>query len=237
MDSCFHRILLKVSGEFLMGDLDYGLDVKTVDRIAGEVKSIHESGLEVCIVIGGGNIFRGVSAAAYGMHRAVADNIGMLATVMNSIAFQNSLERLGIETRVMSALAMPNICEQYLQRRAIRHLEKGRVVICAAGSGNPYFTTDTAAALRALEMNCEVLLKATKVDGVYDSDPVTNPNAKFFGKLSYFDVITKNLKIMDSTAVNLMKDNNIPIIVFSLKEQGNLENALNGQGKYTLISE
>ncbi len=236
--SCrFHRILLKISGEFLMGDLEYGLDVKTVDRIAAEVKSVHDSGTEVCIVIGGGNIFRGISAAAYGMHRAVADNIGMLATVMNSIAFQNSLERLNVETRVMSALAMPNVCEQYLQRRAVRHLQKGRVVICAAGSGNPYFTTDTAAALRALETNCDVLIKATKVDGVFDSDPVVNSNAKFFDKLSYNDVITKNLKVMDSTAVTLMKDNNIPIIVFSLKDQGNLEKVLQGQGKYSLISE
>ena len=236
--SCrFHRILLKISGEFLMGDLEYGLDVKTVDRIAAEVKSVHDSGTEVCIVIGGGNIFRGISAAAYGMHRAVADNIGMLATVMNSIAFQNSLERLNVETRVMSALAMPNVCEQYLQRRAVRHLQKGRVVICAAGSGNPYFTTDTAAALRALETNCDVLIKATKVDGVFDSDPVVNSNAKFFDKLSYNDVITKNLKVMDSTAVTLMKDNNIPIVVFSLKDQGNLEKVLQGQGKYSLISE
>lgn len=236
--SCrFHRILLKISGEFLMGDLEYGLDVKTVDRIAAEVKSVHDSGTEVCIVIGGGNIFRGISAAAYGMHRAVADNIGMLATVMNSIAFQNSLERLNVETRVMSALSMPNVCEQYLQRRAVRHLQKGRVVICAAGSGNPYFTTDTAAALRALETNCDVLIKATKVDGVFDSDPVVNSNAKFFDKLSYNDVITKNLKVMDSTAVTLMKDNNIPIIVFSLKDQGNLEKVLQGQGKYSLISE
>ena len=231
----FHRILLKVSGEFLMGDRDYGLDVKTVDRIAEEVKIVRDFGVEVCIVVGGGNIFRGVSAAAYGMHRAAADNIGMLATVMNSIAFQNSLERVGVDTRVMSAIHMPNICEPYIQRKAIRHLDKGRVVICAAGSGNPYFSTDTAAVLRALETNCETFIKATKVDGVYDSDPVKNPNARFLEKLSYDEVIDKNIKIMDHTAITLAKENGIPMIVFSLKEKGNLEKVLLRTGKYSLI--
>ncbi|MBO7454658.1 MAG: UMP kinase [Alphaproteobacteria bacterium] len=231
----FHRVLLKISGEFLMGDRDYGLDVKTVDRIAEEVKAIRDFGVEVCIVIGGGNIFRGVSAAAYGMHRAAADNIGMLATVMNSIAFQNSLERVGVDTRVMSAIHMPNICEPYIQRKAIRHLDKGRVVICAAGSGNPYFSTDTAAVLRALETNCETFIKATKVDGVFDSDPVKNPNAKFLEKLSYDEVIDKNIKIMDHTAITLAKENGIPMIVFSLKEKGNLEKVLLRTGKYSLI--
>ena len=231
----FHRILLKVSGEFLMGDRDYGLDVKTVDRIAEEVKVIRGLGIEVCIVVGGGNIFRGVSAAAYGMHRAVADNIGMLATVMNSIAFQNSLERVSVDTRVMSAIHMPNVCEPYIQRRAIRHLDKGRVVICAAGSGNPYFTTDTAAVLRALETNCDAFIKATKVDGVYDSDPVKNPNAQFLQKLSYSEVIDKNIKVMDHTAITLAKENGIPMIVFSLKEKGNLEKVLSGTGKCSLI--
>ena len=218
-----------------MGDLEYGLDVKTVDRIAEEVKVIRDFGIEVCIVIGGGNIFRGVSAAAYGMHRAAADNIGMLATVMNSIAFQNSIERLGVDTRVMSAIQMPNVCEQYIQRRAIRHLNKGRVVICAAGSGNPYFTTDTAAVLRALETNCDIFIKATKVDGVYDSDPVKNPNAVFLEKLSYDEVIDRNIKVMDHTAITLAKENNIPMIVFSLKEKGNLEKVLLGTGRYSLI--
>jgi uridylate kinase len=231
----FHRILLKISGEFLMGDRDYGLDVKTVDRIAREVKIIRNLGIEICIVIGGGNIFRGVSAAAYGMHRAAADNIGMLATVMNSIAFQNSLERIGVDTRVMSAIHMPNVCEPYIQRRAIRHLDKGRVVICAAGSGNPYFTTDTAAVLRALETNCDTFVKATKVDGVYDSDPVKNPNAQFLGKLSYDEVIDRNIKVMDHTAITLAKENGIPMIVFSLREEGNLEKVLLGTGKHSLI--
>lgn len=231
----FHRVLLKISGEFLMGDRDYGLDVKTVDRIAEEVKAIRDFGVEVCIVVGGGNIFRGVSAAAYGMHRAAADNIGMLATVMNSIAFQNSLERVGVDTRVMSAIHMPNICEPYIQRKAIRHLDKGRVVICAAGSGNPYFSTDTAAVLRALETNCETFIKATKVDGVFDSDPIKNPNARFLEKLSYDEVIDKNIKIMDHTAITLAKENGIPMIVFSLKEKGNLEKVLLRTGKYSLI--
>ena len=231
----FHRVLLKISGEFLMGDRDYGFDVKTVDRIAEEVKAIRDFGVEVCIVVGGGNIFRGVSAAAYGRHRAAAANIGMLATVMNSIAFQNSLERVGVDTRVMSAIHMPNICEPYIQRKAIRHLDKGRVVICAAGSGNPYFSTDTAAVLRALETNCETFIKATKVDGVFDSDPVKNPNAKFLEKLSYDEVIDKNIKIMDHTAITLAKENGIPMIVFSLKEKGNLEKVLLRTGKYSLI--
>lgn len=231
----FRRILLKISGEFLMGDRDHGLDVKTVDRIAEEVKNVRDFGIEVCVVIGGGNIFRGVSAAAYGMHRAAADNIGMLATVMNSIAFQNSLERIGVDTRVMSAIHMPNICEPYIQRKAIRHLDKGRVVICAAGSGNPYFSTDTAAVLRALETNCEALIKATKVDGVYDSDPVKSPNAQFLEKLSYDDVIDKNIKIMDHTAITLAKENGMPMVVVSLKEKGNLEKVLLRTGKYSLI--
>ncbi|GHU12668.1 uridylate kinase [Alphaproteobacteria bacterium] len=236
MEKKYRRILLKISGEFLMGNLDYGVDVKTVDRIAGEIVSIYKDGYQVCVVVGGGNIFRGVSAAAYGMHRSVADNIGMLATVMNAIAFQNSAERLGIQTRVMSAIPMPNICEPYLRRKALRHLEKGRLVICAAGSGNPYFTTDTAATLRALEMGCDVLMKATKVDGVYTSDPEKNTDAKFIGKLSYKEVIEKDIRVMDQTAVTLAKENNIPIIVFSLKECGNLGRVLAGEWPCSLIS-
>lgn len=232
----FQRILLKISGEFLMGNLEYGLDVQTVDDIAAEVKEAHDGGIEICVVIGGGNIFRGVSAAAYGMHRAAADNIGMLATVMNAIAFQNSLERIGVPTRVMSAISMPSVCEPYLRRRAVRHLNKGRVVICAAGSGNPYFTTDTAAALRALETNCDVLIKATKVDGVFDSDPEKNSSAKFLSKLSYQEVIEKNLRVMDQTAVALARENAIPLIVFSLKERGNLKKVLQGTGKCSVIS-
>lgn len=235
MDKQKRRILLKISGEFLMGDLDFGIDVKTIDRIAGEVRSIHEKGFEICIVIGGGNIFRGVSAAAFGMHRSVADGIGMLATVMNSVAFQNSLERIGVPSRVMSAISMPDICEPYMRRRALRHLEKNRVVIFAAGSGNPYFTTDTAAALRASEMGCEVIMKATKVKGVYDKDPVKNSDAVFYEKLSYKDIFDKDIKVMDQTAITLAKDNNIPIVVFSLHEEGNLEKVLCGNGVCSTI--
>jgi uridylate kinase len=220
-----------------MGNLRYGIDVGMVDRIAREVRELHNNkGLEVCMVIGGGNIFRGVLGAAYGMHRAAADNIGMLATIMNSIAFQTSLEKLGVKTRVMSAISMPTICEAYIRRKAIRHLEKRRVVICAAGSGNPYFTTDTAAILRALEMECELLLKATKVAGVYDSDPQKNPKAVFFDKLSYKDVLDKNLKVMDQTAITLAQENNIPIYVFSLEEEGNLEKVLSKEGRCSIIS-
>ena len=235
MDSKKHRILLKLSGEFLMGDLEFGLDVKTVDRIAGDVKAVYDAGCEVCIVIGGGNIFRGVSAASYGMHRAVADGIGMLATVMNSVAFQNSLERLGVDTRVMSAISMPAICEQYIRRKALRHLSKGRVVICSAGSGNPYFTTDTGAILRALELDCDMLLKATKVDGVYDSDPMKNPDAKFLKEISYSEAMEKNIRVMDQTAITLASENKMPLVVFSLKEPGNLSKVLSGNGVYSVI--
>jgi uridylate kinase len=219
-----------------MGNMEFGLDVKTVDRIAGEIKRVQCNGYEICIVIGGGNIFRGVSGAAYGMHRAAADNIGMLATVMNSIAFQNSLERQGVITRIMSAISMPNICEPYIRRKAIRHLEKKRIVICAAGSGNPYFTTDTAAILRALETGCDVLMKATKVAGVYDSDPQKNPNAVMFETLSYKDVFDKNIKIMDQTAITLAQENNMPIFVFSLEEEGTFEKVLAGDGICSIIS-
>jgi uridylate kinase len=231
-----HRILLKVSGEFLMGDREFGIDVKTIDRIAGEVKSVHGNGYEICIVVGGGNFFRGVSGAAYGMHRAAADNIGMLATIMNSIALQNSLEKQGVSTRVMSAIPMPSVCEPYIRRKAIRHLEKKRIVICAAGSGNPYFTTDTAAILRALETGCDVLMKATKVAGVYDSDPQSNPNAVLLKTLSYKDVFDKHIKVMDQTAITLAQENNMPIFVFSLEEEGTFEKILSGNGVYSVIS-
>lgn len=219
-----------------MGDLEYGLDVKTVDRIAVDVKAVHDAGYEICIVIGGGNIFRGISAAAYGMHRAVADGIGMLATVMNSVAFQNSLERLGVDTRVMSAISMPTICEQYVRRKALRHLSEKRIVISAAGSGNPYFTTDTGAILRALELDCDILMKATKVDGVYDCDPEKNPNAKFLKTLSYRDAVEKNIRVMDQTAITLARENNMPLVVFSLKEAGNLSKILSGNGIYSIIN-
>lgn len=231
----YRRILLKLSGEFLMGDLSFGVDVKAVDRVASEVSSIHKDGYEICIVIGGGNIFRGISAAAYGMHRVAADNIGMLATVMNSIAFQNSLEKIGVPTRVMSAIAMPTVCEPYIRRKALCHLEKNRVIICAAGSGNPYFTTDTAATLRASELDCDVLIKATKVDGVYTADPELNPDAKFFERISYKDVIEKDIRVMDQTAITLARENNIPIIVFSIKTSGNLERVLSGDVRCSII--
>ncbi|MDR2645617.1 MAG: UMP kinase [Holosporaceae bacterium] len=230
------RILLKISGEFLMGNSDFGLDIEMVDRIAREVRRVYESGYEVCIVIGGGNIFRGISGAAHGMHRTTADNIGMLATIMNSIAFQNSLEKNGVPTRVLSAVPMPSICEPYIRRKALRHIGKKRIVIFAAGSGNPYFTTDTAAILRALETGCDVLMKATKVAGVYDSDPKQNKNAILFKKLSYRDVFEKNIKVMDQTAITLAQENNMPIYVFSLQEEGNLEKVLSGDGFYSIIS-
>ncbi|MBQ7673961.1 MAG: UMP kinase [Alphaproteobacteria bacterium] len=232
----YQRVLLKLSGEFLMGDQNYGLDVKAVDRVAGEVASAYRKGYEICMVIGGGNIFRGISAAAYGMHRAAADNVGMLATVMNSIAFQNSLEKIGVPTRVLSAITMPTVCEPYLRRKALRHLEKKRVVICSAGSGNPYFTTDTAAALRALELGCDVLIKATKVAGVFTSDPEKNSDAQFIEKMSYKDVIEKDIKVMDQTAITLAKENSMPIIVFSIKEEGNFEKVLSGDGRCSIIS-
>lgn len=219
-----------------MGEQNYGLDVKAVDRVAGEVASAYEKGYEICMVIGGGNIFRGISAAAYGMHRAAADSVGMLATVMNSIAFQNSLEKIGVPTRVLSAIAMPNVCEAYVRRKALRHLEKRRVVICAAGSGNPYFTTDTAAALRALELCCDVLIKATKVAGVFTTDPEKHTDAEFIEKISYKDVIEKDIRVMDQTAITLAKENNMPIIVFSIKEAGNFEKVLSGEGRCSIIS-
>ncbi|MDR1375609.1 MAG: UMP kinase [Holosporaceae bacterium] len=236
MEEKKHRILLKISGEFLMGDLGFGIDVKTIDRIAGEIKSIYDDGYEICIVIGGGNIFRGISAASYGMHRAAADNIGMLATIMNSIAFQNSLEKQHVPARVMSAIAMPTICESYIRRKALRHLEKRRVLIFAAGSGNPYFTTDTAAAMRALETGCEVLIKATTVAGIYDSDPKKNPRAVLLKEVSYKDVLEKDIRVMDHTAITLTRENDIPIIVFSLNEEGSLRKVLSGEGNYSIIS-
>lgn len=232
----FHRVLLKLSGEFLMGDQNYGVDVKAVDRVAGEVASVYNAGREICMVIGGGNIFRGISAAAYGMHRAAADNVGMLATVMNAITFQNSLEKIGVPTRVLSAISMPTICEPYIRRKALRHLEKKRVVICAAGSGNPYFTTDTAAALRALELGCDVLMKATKVAGVFTSDPEKHKDAQFIARLSYKEVFDRDIRVMDQTAITLTKENGMPVIVFSIKEPGNFEKVFSGEGRYSLIS-
>ena len=207
----YRRVLLKVSGEALMGDRDYGQDPAIVMRIAAEIKAVHSLGVEVAVVIGGGNIFRGVAGAAAGMERATADYMGMLATIMNSLALQGALERVGIPTRVQSAIAMQAICEPYIRRRAMRHMEKGRVVIFAAGTGNPFFTTDTAAALRASEMGCNALLKATKVDGVYDADPKKVANAKRYERLSYLDVLSQDLQVMDASAISLARENRIPI--------------------------
>jgi uridylate kinase len=225
----FKRILLKLSGEALMGDGKYGISPKVLQQIAGEVREVVELGVEVGMVIGGGNIFRGVSASTEGMDRASADYMGMLATVINSLAMQDALEKLGVFTRVQSAIDMQQLAEPYIRRRAVRHLEKGRVVIFAAGTGNPYFTTDTAASLRAMEINAEVILKATKVDGIYTADPVKDPTATRFKQLSYLDVLKKNLKVMDSTAISLCMDNELPIIVFDLHVKGNITRAVLGE--------
>ena len=236
-DLKYRRVLLKVSGEALMGERDYGLDPVVVSRIADEIKSVHALGVEVCVVIGGGNIFRGVSGAAVGMERASADYMGMLATVINSLAMQNGLEQRGIATRVQSAISMQSICEPYIRRRAIRHLEKGRVVIFGAGTGNPFFTTDTAAALRASEMGCDALLKATKVDGVYDADPHRVANAKRFDRLSYHDVLARDLQVMDQAAISLARENRIPILVFSIFESGGFAEVVQGKGRFTIVDD
>ena len=228
---------MKLSGEALMGRLEYGLEPKIVERIATEVRDVAKMGVEICLVIGGGNIFRGVSGAATGMDRASADYMGMLATVINALAMQNALERVGIDTRVLSAIPMENVCEPYIRRRAGRHMEKGRVVIFAAGTGNPFFTTDTAAALRASEMNCDMLLKATKVDGVYSDDPVKNSEAERYDKLSYHDVLARNLKVMDASAISLARENSIPIVVFSIYDRGAFANVISGEGRRTIIDD
>jgi uridylate kinase len=232
----FKRVLLKVSGEALMGDREYGLDPVTVERIAAEVKAVVEMGVQVCLVIGGGNIYRGVSGAAGGMERASADYMGMLATVINSLAVQNALERLGVSTRVQSAIPMTTVCEPYIRRRAVRHMEKGRVVIFAAGTGNPFFTTDTAAALRASEMGCDALLKGTKVDGVYTADPVKDPTATRYEKLTYLDVLARDLGVMDASAISLARESDIPILVFSITEPNGFANIFRGDGRYTIVT-
>ncbi len=231
----YKRVLIKVSGEALMGDQGYGIDVAVTRRIAKELAAVHANDIELCLVVGGGNIFRGLSASKAGIERATADYMGMLATVMNALALQSALENQGVDTRVMSAITMENVCEPYIRRRADRHLEKGRVVIFAAGTGNPYFTTDTAAALRAAEMQCNALLKGTQVDGVYDSDPKSNPDAKRYDQLSYQKVLADDLRVMDASAVTLMRDNSIPIIVFSIHETGGFDAVLQGQGDCTII--
>lgn len=231
----FKRVLLKLSGEALMGDATYGIDPEVLATIAQQVQTVRERGVEIAIVVGGGNIFRGLAAASKGMDRAQGDYIGMLATVMNSLALQEALEHLGVFTRVMSAIEMQAVAEPYIRRRAIRHLEKGRVVIFAAGTGNPYFTTDTTASLRALEIGADCIMKATKVDGVYDSDPKTNPNAVKFDELRYMEVLNLGLQVMDSTAISLAMDNNLPIIVFNLNHEGNIERALLGEPVGTIV--
>ena len=233
----FKRILLKLSGEVLMGEQKYGIDTLFVARLAAEVKAAKETGLQLCLVIGGGNIFRGMAGAAQGMDRAQADYMGMLATIMNALAMQNALEQIGVETRVQSAIQMDAVCEPVIRRRAERHLEKGRVVIFAAGVGSPYFTTDSGAALRAAEMKCDALFKGTSVDGVYDADPKKVESATRYETLSYDTVLANNLKVMDASAVALCRDNKIPIVVFSIREQGNLAKVLAGQGIQTIVQE
>ena len=233
----FKRILLKLSGEVLMGEQKYGIDTLFVARLAAEVKAAKETGLQLCLVIGGGNIFRGMAGAAAGMDRAQADYMGMLATIMNALAMQNALEQLGVETRVQSAIQMDAVCEPVIRRRAERHLEKGRVVIFAAGVGSPYFTTDSGAALRSAEMKCDALFKGTSVDGVYDADPKKVASATRYETLSYDTVLANNLKVMDASAVALCRDNKIPIVVFSIREQGNLAKVLAGQGVQTIVQE
>ncbi|HXR95072.1 MAG TPA: UMP kinase [Rhizomicrobium sp.] len=233
----YARVLLKVSGEALMGEGNYGIDVATVDRIAADVKEAADSGTQICMVIGGGNIFRGLAGAAKGIDRATADYMGMLATVMNALAMQAALDRSGLASRVQSAIPMSSVCEPYIRRRAIRHMEKGRVVIFAAGTGNPFFTTDTAAALHAAEMNCDAMLKATQVDGVYSADPKKYPDAVRYESLSYHEVLARDLAVMDASAISLSRENGIPILVFSLHDKGALARVLKGQGRATIIKE
>jgi uridylate kinase len=232
----YRRVLLKISGEALMGSRDYGLEAEMVEQIARDVKAVRDLGVEVCVVIGGGNIFRGLAGAASGMERATADYMGMLATVINSLAMQNALERLDVATRVQSAIPMASVAEPYIRRRAERHMEKGRVVIFGAGTGNPFFTTDTAAALRASEMGCDLLLKGTKVDGVYDDDPVKNPEARRFETLTYHQVLSQDLTVMDHAAISLARENAIPIMVFSIYQEGAFAQVVRGQGRCTIIT-
>ena len=232
----YRRILLKVSGEVLMGDQPFGIDLATLDAVASDIGEVVRAGVELCLVIGGGNIFRGVSMAGRGMERASADYMGMLATVMNALALQSALEKAGVETRVQSAIPMDAVCEPYIRRRALRHLEKGRVVIFAAGLGAPFFTTDTPAALRAAEMGCDALLKGTSVDGVYTADPKKDASAQRYDHLSYLEVLANDLRVMDASAIALMRDNGIPIVVFSIRERGNLMRVLMGDGVHTTIA-
>jgi uridylate kinase len=233
----FHRVLLKLSGEALMGDEPYGVDLPRIERISAEIAEVHAEGVEIALVVGGGNIYRGLSAAAYGMDRATADYAGMLATVLNALTLQDVLEHHGADTRILSALGIPEVAEPYIRRRAIRHLEKGRIVILAGGTGNPFVTTDTAAALRARELEADILLKATKVDGVYSEDPEQNPHALRYEKLTYNQVLRDNLRVMDTSAVSLCRDARLPILVFNFKREKNIERAIAGHPVGTLVSE
>lgn len=233
----YKRVLLKMSGEALMGGKEFGLDPETVARIAQDVKDVVDMGIQVCIVVGAGNIFRGVSGASSGMDRTTADHMGMLGIVINALCLQNALENIGVDTRVQSAIRMDQICETYIRRRAMRHMEKGRVVIFAAGTGNPYFTSDTGASLRASEMNCDLIAKGTKVNGIYTADPFKDPDAKKFDRLTYMDVLTKDLKVMDATAVSLARENHVPVMVFSIREKGNFAKVLKGEGEFTIVSD
>ena len=232
----YKRVLLKLSGEALMGDQGFGISSQVIKYVAEEIRSIFDLGVQIAIVVGGGNIFRGIAASSYGMDRTSADHMGMLATVINSLALQDALEKKGVATRIQSAISMHEVAEPYILRRAVRHLEKGRVVIFAAGTGNPYFTTDTAAVLRAQEIHAEILLKATKVDGLYDSDPVINKDAKFLGRVKYMEVLEKQLKVMDMTAISLAMDNNLPLAIFNLKKKGNIRKVICGEDIGTRIN-
>ncbi len=232
----YRRVLLKLSGEALMGDRGYGLDPGAVERMAREILAVHDMSVQVCIVVGGGNMFRGASDSALGIERVTADHIGMLATVINALALQSALESVGLQTRVQSAIPIDTVCEPYIRRRAERHIEKGRVVVFAAGTGSPFFTTDTAAALRAAEMGCDVLLKATKVDGVYSEDPMLAADAKRYERLSYVDVLSRDLRVMDASAITLARENGIPIVVFSIRKGGAFVDVVTGRGKFTVIA-
>ena len=232
----YKRVLLKMSGEVLMGTKEFGIDPSVVQRVARDVKEAIDLGVEVCIVVGAGNIFRGVSGASQGMDRTTADYMGMLGICINALALQNALEQIGVQTRVQSAIHMNAICEPYIRRKAMRHMEKGRVVIFAAGTGNPYFTTDTTGALRASEMDCDAIFKGTKVDGVYTADPFKDPSATRFDRISYMDVLTKDLKVMDATAISLARENRVPIVIFNIREDGNFARVLKGEGKCTVVS-
>ncbi|MCB1043271.1 MAG: UMP kinase [Acidobacteria bacterium] len=233
----YQRVLLKLSGEALMGPGQFGIDLDTINKIAGEIKDVHELGVEIAIVVGGGNIFRGLSQAASGMNRATADYMGMLATVMNCLALQDAVERTGLDSRVLSAIEMRQIAEPFIPRRALRHLDRSRVVIFAAGTGNPYFTTDTAAALRAIEMQADIIMKATKVDGIYTADPVKHHDAEMIHQTNYMDVLRRGLKVMDATAISLCMENKMPILVFNLNHRGNIHKAVMGEKIGTLVKE